>query len=124
MRIFKFKSFCRFARKERISNDSLITAVDKIIEGNYDAKLGAFLYKQRVAREGKGTSTGYRVIVCLKIEDKAFFLYGFPKSVKDNISKSELAMFKEAAKYLVFLSEEVITTMLDNDSIEEIKKGD
>ena len=50
MRIFKNKWFMRFARKEGISDEALLEAVKQIEAGNYDANLGAGVYKQRIAR--------------------------------------------------------------------------
>ncbi|MDR1468123.1 MAG: type II toxin-antitoxin system RelE/ParE family toxin [Spirochaetaceae bacterium] len=34
--------------------------------GNFDANLGGFVYKQRVARKGQGKRGGYRTIVLFK----------------------------------------------------------
>jgi len=86
MRVFKSKWFTRFTRKEDISDESLHEAVKQIEAGNYDADLGAGVFKQRIARSGEGQSGGYRVILCCKIEERAFFVYGFAKSSRVNIA--------------------------------------
>ena len=66
MRIFKNKWFTRFTRKEDILEESLHEAVRQIEAGNFDADLGAGVFKQRIARPGEGSSGGYRVILCFK----------------------------------------------------------
>ena len=54
MRVFKIRSLARFARKERISDQSLIKAIERAERGIVDADLGGELIKQRVARAGFG----------------------------------------------------------------------
>ncbi|MDR1149426.1 MAG: type II toxin-antitoxin system RelE/ParE family toxin [Spirochaetaceae bacterium] len=50
MRIFKSKWFAKFARKSCIEDNALKTAVAEIDAGNFDAGLGGYVYKQRIAR--------------------------------------------------------------------------
>jgi len=54
VRIFKTKWFVRFARDERISDDSLRQAIERAESGIVDADLGGGVIKQRVARQGRG----------------------------------------------------------------------
>ena len=121
MNIYKLDTFCKFAKKEQISDSDLLKAVDAVIQGNADANLGSFLYKQRIARQGKGSSSGYRVILCLRFEDKAFFLYGFPKSERSNINDRELLALKKQAKVLLSLSKEIIRSLLDDGVLVKIQ---
>jgi hypothetical protein len=60
--------------------------------------MGGGIYKMRLARSGEGKSGAYRIIVFFKSEERSFFVYGFTKSDRDNISGKELKAFKEAAK--------------------------
>lgn len=124
MRAFKIKSFNNFARRENISEGRLFAALEEILAGNPDASLGGGLYKQRVAREGGGKSGGYRVILCLHKEDRAFFLMGFAKSGRANLTRGELEAFRELAKYLLNLEEDVISSMLADGSLIEMEKAD
>ncbi|MBO5651755.1 MAG: type II toxin-antitoxin system RelE/ParE family toxin [Selenomonas sp.] len=121
MKVYKLDTFCKFAKKEHVSDADLLHALDAILQGNADANLGSFLYKQRVARQGKGTSGGYRVILCLRFDDKAFFLYGFSKSERSNINDRELLALKKQAKILLSLSAEIIESMLDDGVLMEIQ---
>jgi hypothetical protein len=80
VRIFKTKWVARFVRRERIDDASLKDAIERAERGIIDADLGGGLIKQRVARPGRGRSGGFRMIVAFRIEDRAFFLYGFAKN--------------------------------------------
>ena len=52
MRIFKSKSFCKWATKEGLTNKALVAAVTEMEEGLIDADLGGNVYKKRAAIEG------------------------------------------------------------------------
>lgn len=120
MRIFKNKWFVRFARKEALPDACLHQAVRQIEAGNYDADLGAGVFKQRVARTGGGQSGGYRVILCFKAGQRTFFVYGFAKSNSANIGKAEAKEFKKLAKILFALTDDQLETMLKNGDIAEL----
>ena len=53
MRIFKIKSFSRFAKSEDISDNQLSDAVTEIEKGLYEADLGGGLIKKRVDTQGR-----------------------------------------------------------------------
>lgn len=101
MRIFKTKWFARFAEDEQISDAILWQAIEKADRGLVDANLGGGLIKQRIARQGQGSSGGRRVLIAYKCGDIAVFLYGFAKNERDNIKNDELTTLRElAVKYL------------------------
>jgi hypothetical protein len=104
VRIFKNTWFTRFARKGGIANDELREAINQIEAGQFDADLGGGVFKQRIARESEGKSGGYRVIVLFKSGDRSFFVYGFPKSDRDNIDQKETRDFRDLAKDYLGLS--------------------
>ena len=97
MRIFKLKHFARFARRENIADASLQEAVARAERGLVDADLGGGLIKQRVARQGRGRSGGFRVLLAYRSEERTVFLYGFAKSDLDNIDPLELATLREVS---------------------------
>ena len=115
MRIFKNKWFARYAEKEDISDSDLKEAVNQLEAGQIKANLGGDVYKVRVARQGKGKSGGYRVIVLFKSGKRTFYMYGFAKSEMGNISDKALLAYKEAAKEYFSMTDD----QLDN----EIKQG-
>lgn len=122
MRVFKNAWFGRFARKEKISADVLWEAVDRAEKGLVDADLGGGVIKQRIARPGESKSKGYRSIVLYRKGDKAFFVYGFPKSDLGNIRDDEQEQFKKAAKSILALSDIQIRQLIENGQFEEVNK--
>jgi len=120
VRVFKYPRFSRFAGKEGITDDELRDIVGRLEEGQADADLGGGVFKVRLARPGEGKSGGYRVIVYFKNEFRTFFVYGFPKSDRDNIDKRELKMFKVDAKEDFALTEDQIKSWLKRGTLIEI----
>lgn len=95
MRIFKTRWLVRFARRERIADDSLREAIARVARGLVDADLGGGIIKQRVARLGQGRSGGHRMLIVYRAGVRAVFLYGFAKSERENIGPDELATLRE-----------------------------
>lgn len=122
MKIFKLKTFVRFAEREGISDKSLLKALSEILAGKADANLGGGLYKQRVAREGKGKSGGYRIILCLRIGEKAFFLMGFAKSDRNNLTIGELKILKDQSKQLFSISDVDLMFMVQDGLLQKMKE--
>ena len=120
MKVFKNAWFGRFARKEKISDAVLWEAVERAEKGLVDADLGSGVIKQRIARPGAGKSKGYRSIVLYRTGEKAFFVYGFPKSELGNIRDDELEQFKKAARITLALTDEQIRLLVANDQLEEV----
>ena len=106
MRIFKNTRFARYAGKEDISDNELKEAVNQLEAGQADANLGGNVYKLRIARPNEGKSGGHRVIVLFRSGEKTFYVYGFAKSERANISEKELRNYKEAAKEYFSLTKE------------------
>jgi hypothetical protein len=96
-RIYKLKSFARFARSEDIADAKLADAVARAARGLVDADIGAGLIKQRVAREGQGRRGGYRMIIAFRSGDFAVFLFGFAKSVEDNLDDRQVKVLRRVA---------------------------
>ena len=86
MRIFKTKWFVRYARRERIGDDSLREAIERAERGLVDGDLGGDVIKQRVARKGQGRSGGYRMLIAYRRGNRPVFLYGFAKSERENMA--------------------------------------
>jgi hypothetical protein len=120
VRVFKNKWFERFARKNGISDSALRTAATEIESGNYDADMGGHVYKQRVAKQGLGKRGGYRTIVLVKHGERAFFVYGFAKSKRDNIEDDEVVWYKEAAKEYIGTNEKQLNEWLEKGALKEV----
>ena len=100
--------FARFAAKEGITDYELKEAVNQLEAGLPDANLGGDVYKMRLARPGEGKAGGYRVLVFFRSEERTFFVYGFAKANRGNISEKELKGYKRDAKVdLSFTNEQI-----------------
>ena len=113
--------FKRFARREKISNQTLVSTIENASKGLIDADLGGNIIKQRIARAGQGKSGGYRTIIAFKKGDKAFFIHGFAKNEKDNIDKKEEQALKKYAKILFSMNDKQLKEAVDKQELTEIK---
>ncbi len=120
MRIFKTKSFRRFADREEIDDASLIASVRRAEQGLIDADLGGGVIKQRIARRGEGKSGGFRTILLFRSGERAFFVYGFAKNDRDNIRKDELKAFRALADEMLALDEAELQAAMANGTIAEV----
>ena len=121
MRVFKIRWFARFARSEGIDDTSLAEAIDRAARGIVDADLGGGLIKQRVARQGRGRSGGYRMMIAYRIEERAVFLYGLVKSKRENIDPDELDDLRLVARYWLAATPGRIAAALADGAIQEVE---
>lgn len=112
LRIFKIKAFNCWTIKTQLHDKILQQAATEIALGQYEASLGGYLYKKRIALGNKGKSGGARVILAFKREDRAIFIYGFSKNQKANITIEEAAALKTLAKTYFMYTEEEIERLL------------
>ena len=122
MRVFKTKPFARFASRQRIADKVLWVAVYRAEEGVIDADLGGGVIKQRLARKGEGKSGGFRSVILFRSGDKAFFVYGFAKSARDNIRRNELQAFRKLADEMLGLDDRALAAAKRNGTIMEIRR--
>ena len=121
MRIFKIKAFNRWAEKIRLCDGTLRQAVLEIEHGQYEADLGGYLYKKRIALGNKGKSGGVRTIVAFRRDDMAIFIYGFSKNQRTNITSGELAAIKKLGKIYFAYTDEQIETVIKIKEFVEVK---
>ena len=124
MRIFKNKSFGRFADKAPITDPALREAVAEIERGLHDGDLGGGVFKKRIARAGAGKSGGFRTIVLYKVAQLAIFVFGFAKSDRDNIDDNEKEAFKKLAKEMLAYDDEALEKVVDSGVLIEVKEED
>src|SRR6266576_6218858 len=94
VRIFKTRALARFTKREAISDESLVVAIETARRGLVDADLGGGLIKQRVARPGQGKRGGFRMLIGFR-SDRAIFLFGFAKNERENIDYNQLTTLQE-----------------------------
>lgn len=123
MRIFKNAWFVRFARRQKIDDEALKEAIERAEKGQIDADFGGGVLKQRIARQGQGKSGGYRTIVFYRRAERAFFVYGFAKSERDNIERDEEEGFRKAARHVLTLSEAQLAGLIAKGQFEEVDEN-
>jgi hypothetical protein len=121
MRVFKTRVFDRWAGKAGITDSALLRAVADIERGLIDADLGSNLFKQRVALPGRGKSGGTRTLLVTRFAGTLYFLFGFEKSDRDNITQRELGIYQSLASNLVALNNTQIETALNANELMEVK---
>jgi hypothetical protein len=120
MRIFKYRTFDKWTKKQGLADDDLRKAIAEIEQGLIDANLGGNVYKKRIARQGKSKSGSYRTLLLMKQSDKVIFAHGFAKDEQGNITKNELEGFKTMATAFFNLTHEQLKHLCDNQSLIEI----
>ncbi|TRW95257.1 type II toxin-antitoxin system RelE/ParE family toxin [Candidatus Methylobacter oryzae] len=120
MRIFKYKTFEKWAEKQGLNDEDLKKAVLEIENGLIDANLGGNVYKKRIGRQGQGKSGAHRTLLLMKRNDKIIFAYGFAKGEKDNITKNELEGFKVMAEAFLNLTDEQINILINKRNLVEL----
>ncbi|MCL4502366.1 MAG: type II toxin-antitoxin system RelE/ParE family toxin [Deltaproteobacteria bacterium] len=123
MRVFKNKWFARWTRTEDVSDSALFQAAAEVIAGQVEADLGGCLFKKRLAREGGGKRSGYRVLIGYKKpnSDRIVFLYAFAKNVRANISDKEKEALSLVAEAFVSATDAQVDLLLQEGSILEVK---
>lgn len=122
MTVLMTKAFARFARKAGLAGDSLAKAAAAVAAGEFDADLGGHVYKQRVARPGKGKSGGFRTIILFRSGGHSFFVHGFAKGEKANISADELKAVKQLAERYLSYSADEIGAAVNGGALIEVKE--
>jgi hypothetical protein len=119
--IYKTKHFARWARKAGLNDSLLEMAVLEISHGLLDADLGGGIIKKRIGLPGKGKRGSVRTLLATNRNGRWFFVFGFEKNERENISEVELATLKMLAKDLLALSETQIAVAVGTGFLLEIK---
>ena len=107
-------------RAETIDPSLFFTALDDLESWHGGSDLGGSVYKQRIARRGSGKSGGYRVIVLVRIKQRAVFVNGYTKSELTNIGVKDFAAFRALVKILFDANEREVAAALANRTIFEL----
>ncbi len=120
MTAYLTKAFARFAGKAGLDDAALLDAARAVAEGRFDADLGGGVFKQRVARPGGGKSGGFRTIILFRLGGHGFFVHGFAKNEKPNITAKETRALKKLADTLLALSDADIDTAVKAGELKAI----
>jgi hypothetical protein len=124
MSVYKTKEFSKFARKADLGSAELLEAARAVASGQWDADLGGGVFKQRIAREGGGKSGGFRTIILFKVGGHSFFVHGFAKNEKANITPKELKALKKLAASFLGLDAEALKKVSAAGEIAEVTNDD
>ena len=119
-RILKTRFFRRWALDVGLTDTALLVAVDEIERGLMCADLGGGIQKKRVGVPGRGRRGGARVLLATNKRDRWFFVFGFLKNQRANISPRELDALRELAHDLLALNGRQIVVQTQNGALEEI----
>lgn len=119
-RVFKTRYFCRWMRKIDLSDKALCKAVSEMDQGLIDADLGGGVVKKRVPLPGHGKRGSIRTLVATRRGDHWFFVYGFEKNERSNISNEELEGLQEIAQQLLARTSFELDTAVQDGSLQEI----
>ena len=123
-RVFKTRHFSRWMRKTELSNPALCAAVLEMERGLIDADLGGGVVKKRVALPGRGKSGGARTLVATNKGNRWFFVFGFEKNERPNVSAKELEALQKIAADLLKLASKDLDAHVEWGELQEICHDD
>ncbi|MFT4247660.1 MAG: type II toxin-antitoxin system RelE/ParE family toxin [Pseudomonas sp.] len=103
-RVFKTRHFTRGMRKTGLTDAALCAAVAEMAQGLIDADLGGGVVKKRVGLPGRGKRGSTRTIVATNKGNRWFFVYGYEKNERANITDAELEALRKLASDLLKLT--------------------
>lgn len=118
--VFKTRHFNRWMRKSELTDGDLCQAVAEMEHGLVDADLGGSIYKKRISLGGRGKRSGARTLVATSQSGRWFFLFGFEKNERDNITHSELQGLQRIARPLLHGSVALLSAAIRDGSLTEI----
>lgn len=122
-RVFKTRHFARWMRKTDLSDTALCEAVNEMVAGLIDADLGGDVVKKRIALPGRGKRGAARTLVATRKASKWFFVFGFEKNEKANVTHTELEALQTLAASLLTLTGQQLNTAVQEGALQEICHG-
>ena len=123
-RVFKTRHFSRWMRKTELSDPALCAAVLEMERGLIDADLGGGVVKKRVALPGRGKSGGARTLVATNKGNRWFFVFGFEKAERPNVTAKELEALQKIAADLLKLTSKDLDAHVEFGELQEICHDD
>ena len=119
-RVFKTRHFSRWMRKTGLTDSSLCTAVLEMAQGLIDADLGGGVFKKRVGLAGRGKRGGARTLVASNKGNRWFFVFGFEKNDRANISAEEKEALQSIAQDLLARTGKDLDAQVEDGTLQEI----
>lgn len=119
-RVFKTRHFQRWMRKTELTDAALRKAVEEMTAGLIDAELGSGVVKKRVGLAGRGKRGGARTLVATNKGNRWFFVFGFEKNDRVNISNEELEGLQAIAADLLARTGKQLDEAVADGTLQEI----
>jgi len=107
-------------RKTGLTESALCLALVKMVSGLIDADLGGGVFKKRVATPGRGKSASARTLLVTNRAGGWFFVFGFEKNERSNITGKEVEALQRLAADLLRLSTSQLDKHVGSDALKEI----
>ena len=121
-RVFKTRHFQRWMRKTELGDEALCKAVQEMAAGLIDADLGGSVVKKRVGLAGRGKRGGVRTLVATNQGNRWFFVFGFEKNERANVSDEELEGLQAIAADLLARTGQQLDEAVADGALQEICK--
>ena len=119
-RVFKTRYFARWLRKTELRDTDLCRAIAEMEAGLVDADLGGNVVKKRIGSAGRGKRSGVRTLVATRRAARWFFVFGFEKNERTNVSTTELDALRLLATELLALTDSQLDSALIDGTVQEI----
>lgn len=119
-RVFTIRPFRKWMRKSGLPDAALCAAVIEMAQGLIDADLGGGVVKKRLSLPGRGKRGGARAIVATNRADRWFFLHGFAKTERENVSAEELKVLQKLAADYLSRSAADLSALVEAGAMQEI----
>jgi hypothetical protein len=111
-------------RKTELSDNALCAAVAEMAQGLIDADLGKGVVKKRVGLAGRGKRGGARTLIATNKADRWFFVFGFEKNERANMTNDELEALQDIAGALLSRAGQQLDEAVLDGSLQEICNDD
>ena len=117
---FQNQSFQPLDAQDLLTDAALCGALSEMEKGLIDADLGGSVVKKRVPLPGRGKSGSARTLVATNKGNRWFFLFGFQKNERANVSPKELEALRAIAADLLKLSSAELDAHVVSEAMQEI----
>jgi hypothetical protein len=119
-RIFETRYFSRWMRKTDLTDKALCAAIAEMMLGMIDGDLGGGIIKKRIGLAGRGKRGGARTLVASNKGNRWFFVFGFEKNDRANISADELEALQGLARELLARTNQQLDEAVVGGALQEI----
>ena len=110
-------------RKSALTDEALCAAIDEMRQGLIDADLGGGIVKKWVALPGRGKRGGARTLVATRKADRWFYVFGFEKNERANVSAADLEALQILAEELLSRTDKDLDALMQTDKLIEMCYG-